>query len=67
MKKLNKSDARKIMALYSTLVITGVISTDEFLDAMMLIEEYVGLSAEYISTWGPYLHMYDLVDDDDDE
>ena len=66
MDKLDKKDARKIMALYSTLVIMGLVELEEFLGTMMDVESCVGIHPEYISTWGPYLHMYDLYEDDDD-
>jgi len=64
--KITKKDARKIMEFYSTLVVLGIDDLDGFLSAMMLVEDYVGIYPSYTSTWGSYLHMYDLLDDDDD-
>lgn len=66
MDKFNKKDARKMMSLYATLVIMGLISSEEFLGIMLEVEVRVGIHPEYISNWGPYLHMFDLMEDDDD-
>ena len=66
MDKLTREDAQKIMSVFATLVVMGVITIDDYLNAMVDIEDCIGLDHEYISSWDTVLHLNDLLEDDED-